>query len=256
MADDVFLCFNCGKRNRVYATGNRSIANCGSCGKPLFPVDSVQPAINSSELRRAPEYATPTSTPKQSMWTARKVVTLTVVALLLWGAFFDAGKPARKLPPIYSGQNNTATSPVSQALTQVASAPLPPAVEQNTGLVWNRTGRRAEAPLTIVTSSGSDYYVKLIDAYTGADAIAIFVKGGQRIDVEVPIGSYKFRYATGVTWRGEQALFGPEGLTSYNEAGDRFDFLDQGESVSGYTVELISQENGNLSTHKIDMSQF
>lgn len=117
--------------------------------------------------------------------------------------------------------------------------------------MWNRTNRLPRAPLKIRTPSRANYYVKLVDANTGADAVGIFVRGGQTVEAIVPLGSYRLRYATGQTWRGEAALFGPD--TIYNEALSRLDFADQG---SGYIVELIRQEGGNLETHRISPSQF
>ena len=84
--------------------------------------------------------------------------------------------------------------------------------------------------------------------------MAIYVRGGQALEIDVPLGSYRFLYAVGSTWRGERALFGPE--TSYNEAGDVFNFNIQGNTINGHTVELVSQKNGNLSTRAIDASSF
>lgn len=86
--------------------------------------------------------------------------------------------------------------------------------------------------------------------------MAVYIVGGRKIDVEVPLGSYILRYASGKTWRGETYLFGPGDLTAYNEAGSIFDFRVENGYLSGYTVELISQVNGNLSTKSLSAGQF
>ena len=147
-----------------------------------------------------------------------------------------------------------ATLTAGRSTTAFSSAPqeLPPPVAQATGIMWNATGRRPQAPLRIETSAGANYYVKLVDAQSGAAAIAFFVEGGRPLEVAVPLGSYRFRYASGETWRGEESLFGPGDLTGFFEAGDRFDFAPG----SGYTVQLILQTGGNLSTRSISQSQF
>ena len=135
-------------------------------------------------------------------------------------------------------------------------AELPPPAFQPVGVMWNRTNREAIAPLKLVTSSGADYYIKLTESATKRDAIAIFVNGGQTIEVEVPLGSYHLKYAAGEVWRGEEALFGPDEMTTYSIADERFDFEMKSDFVSGYTVELVLQRGGNLSTRKISAEEF
>lgn len=108
----------------------------------------------------------------------------------------------------------------------------------------------ANAPLKIVTkSSGNHYFVKVVDWYTNKPISAIFIHGGDSISTVLPIGSYKIRYATGGTWYGNRYLFGPS--TSYSEADARFDFKTEEDHVSGYTVELYLQHDGNLRTKRI-----
>ena len=117
--------------------------------------------------------------------------------------------------------------------------------------MWNKMGRSLLAPFGIETSAGSDYYIKLVDAKTNRDAVAIYVVGGQDLEGFVPVGSYKMRYAYGKIWRGEQHLFGSGSLTRAKEALKRFDFLASINGINGYTVELIPQIGGNLPTRDI-----
>jgi hypothetical protein len=137
------------------------------------------------------------------------------------------------------------------------TAPLPPTVARPApGVMENRTGRPPEAPFGINTSPGADYYLKLVDATTGQDAVRIYVRGGQQLEVSVPLGSYRLRYASGEAWRGPAHLFGPGDLTSYNASDSVFDFEVSDGYMNGYTVELIRQTGGNMDTRRISPSQF
>jgi hypothetical protein len=156
---------------------------------------------------------------------------------------------------LFTGPDPSATRP-SAAQAQGA-APLPTVVSRPPGgVIANRTGRSPEAPFEIVTSAGADYFLKLVDAGTGQDALTIYVRGGERLEVTVPLGSYRMRYAAGETWRGETHLFGPGDLTSYSASESVFTFEVSGGYVNGYTVELIRQVGGNMDTRRISPSQF
>lgn len=122
------------------------------------------------------------------------------------------------------------------------------------GVQKNFTGRSLVAPLKITTASGSDYFVKLVDSRTQQLALTIFVRGGRSLEVSVPLGSYRMKYASGSTWCGVGDLFGKR--TRYAEADATFDFEDKGNEISGYTVRLIAQSNGNLRTKGISASSF
>lgn len=110
------------------------------------------------------------------------------------------------------------------------------------------------APLRVVTSSGSNYFVKLVDVADGRTALTMFVKGGVPLEVDVPLGTYRVRYASGRVWCGEAELFGPE--TRFSEADRSFAFVRSGDQISGYTIELIQQRSGNLRTHAISATSF
>ena len=58
----------------------------------------------------------------------------------------------------------------------------------------------------------------------------------------------------GTTWYGAKYLFGPE--TTVAKADKTFDFRTEDDKVSGYSVELIKQEGGNLETKNIALEDF
>lgn len=107
------------------------------------------------------------------------------------------------------------------------------------------------SPLEIKTSySNEHYFIKMINALNGNTVAKLFIRSGDKIELNIPSGSYEIKYATGEQWYGETDLFGPN--TSYSQAGQTFDF----SSGYGYTIELIMQVNGNLHTKSIDANSF
>lgn len=124
-----------------------------------------------------------------------------------------------------------------------------PIPENGWGMVYFGQ-QEAVAPLTIKTvSNGNHYFVKIVDWYTNRIMATCFVCSGLQATINLPLGSYKIKYATGDTWYGEKHLFGSN--TSYNEAEKRFDIEVKGDYVTTYTVELFLQPNGNLHTKTI-----
>jgi len=84
--------------------------------------------------------------------------------------------------------------------------------------------------------------------------LTVFVYGGQSAKIDVPLGSFELKYATGDTWYGTKDLFGPN--TACSKADKRFDFKRTGNQVSGHSVELYLQVDGNLETAPISLSEF
>ncbi|NUO78748.1 zinc ribbon domain-containing protein [candidate division KSB1 bacterium] len=122
------------------------------------------------------------------------------------------------------------------------------------GMTKNYTSEECNAPLKIVTKSDMHYYVKIVDWYTNRLVQTIFIRAGRTVETQVPLGSYKIKYAVGAIWYGEIHRFGPE--TAYSEADDRLDFKIIDNQISGYTIELFLQRNGNLETRRISANDF
>jgi hypothetical protein len=115
------------------------------------------------------------------------------------------------------------------------------------------------APFTIRTAAGSNYFVKL-ENLAGMPIRSFFVYGNSQTTADVPIGSYRLKYATGRSWCNEHDLFGQGPATSTSQAEKVFTFETNTNgnmnSTTAITVELILQKNGNLATHTIDRSRF
>lgn len=111
------------------------------------------------------------------------------------------------------------------------------------------------APLTIKTASGGNhFFIKIISTQTNQEIGVYFIRSGETLEILVPLGSYEIKYASGQQWYGPTSLFGPD--TIYNKADSIFNFYFDGNQYSGYTVELITQRNGNLRTSRLQPGQW
>lgn len=143
----------------------------------------------------------------------------------------------------------TVTRQPTPALSQPAQ-PLPQTGD-NTASFTNGV-----APLIIKTSSngGYHYFFKVVNTANHREIGSYFIRSGGLIEIEVPVGTYEIRYASGKQWYGTGYLFGPE--TTYSKADRNFTFGFDGYQYNGYTIELIMQQNGNLRTSGIQPSQW
>lgn len=149
---------------------------------------------------------------------------------------------ANSLPPV----KRTAKTTVSEASCN--EVPI------SSGVYQDFSAHEAIAPLRVVTTSKNSYFVKLADYNSHQTVMTFFVYGGIPEEVLVPLGTYSLRYAYGNKWCGESQLFGDN--TQYGEADSKFEFRNNGGSVSGYTVELIERQHGNLRTKSIPANSF
>jgi hypothetical protein len=127
--------------------------------------------------------------------------------------------------------------------------PLP-----KSGIFWTLPSIPRIAPFKITTQSGSRYFIKLVDAYTKDAAILIFVDGAQTIQVDVPLGTFELRYASGWVWYGTKYRFGP--TTHYTKGMEFLTFTQAGNYVSGNEVTLYNVPDGNFETTEIDGTEF
>jgi len=153
--------------------------------------------------------------------------------------------------------SNTKNIPAENIPALVPSQPTfnkPAQSLPRNGAIRNHTSANGVAPLEIKTSPGSHYLVKLEDVSSKQNVMDVFVHGGNTVEIEVPLGSYLIKYASGEIWYGYQYYFGPE--TSYNKADQIFHFRVEGRQESGYTITLYRVSDGNLSITRIDPAEF
>ena len=114
---------------------------------------------------------------------------------------------------------------------------------------------KAIAPFEIKTQLGKrHYFVKLVEYGQKKTILTVFIRDGQSVKIDVPLGTYEVKYAVGQTWYGPENLFGPD--TKYSKADEKFEFKKIGNQVKGYTIELYLQVDGNLETESISHSEF
>jgi len=170
-------------------------------------------------------------------------------------------RPAAALPS--EQKSSVHASPVPKAPRLVPPDPVPKAprlVPRPTpangvfDLYWTDNSE-PRAPFRVVTPQGSEnYFVKLVDAITQRTVMTIFVHGGRAAEVDVPLGSYRMKYAAGRIWYGDKLLFGPD--TIYSQAETIMRFRAQGNQLLGHSVELILRRHGNLKTTRIRPADF
>lgn len=118
--------------------------------------------------------------------------------------------------------------------TVAGESATPPA-----GLLWNKTGLPAVFPLQVKTLPGRDHVVILLDAETGEEALAAYIRGGAFFRVLVPPGDYRLRFMSGKVWQGEVALFGNGPETEVFELRRALRFQTQGLGTkAGHIVDL------------------
>ena len=216
MPEKIVLCLNCGAKNRI-PEGRSGSPKCGRCGERL-------------------------SLSKDKKTQVSRIGLLLFLAVAGVGAILLYQFQAETPSPV------TAPKRVSAADPTFSAPPLPvyPGV-----ISGPRT--RGLAPLTIQTSPGFGYYIKLVRS-SGETEMTIYVKGGEYFKTTVPLGRYEMRYASGKTWYGARHLFGPK--TTYSKADTIFEFTRTFEGYRGYNVRLIRQAGGNLPTRRIKAVQF
>jgi len=122
------------------------------------------------------------------------------------------------------------------------------------GKEQNYTNSIQIAPLSIRTSGNINYFVKLKDIYTNETVMDFFIHGGNSITTKVPLGSYKIVYASGNKWYGKEHLFSKK--TAYSKTDETFNFTQNYNGINGYTITLYTVANGNLTTSRLNPSDF
>ena len=132
--------------------------------------------------------------------------------------------------------------------------------------ILHKNYKKGICPLKIRTrKNGLNYYVKLTPKHSNKKIMTAFIRGGETLNIRVPLGSYKIRYAAGKHWCGEYYLFGEN--TLYNKLKETFTFkketIVKGRRYKpgtirydGYNIELFLQHNGNLKSESIGQNDF
>ena len=243
-SEKIIDCPNCGQRNRISNSSSSQNKRpiCSKCWSSLIPKWKTENVPPPPEPDVSLEEQKEMSNSGKSFLNIKVVFVIIVIGVLGW-IFLQGSSDSNKSR--YSSDKNI-------------YAPQPPSYPEQAypynGSVQKFTSAEPIAPLEIKSGSGSNYLVKLVNAYSQELIMTIFVRSGSTVTVDVPLGNYEFRYASGKKWYGYKYLFGPN--TSYSKTDKTFDFVNTGYQVSGYTVTLYRVSHGNLRTSRIEASQF
>ena len=158
-------------------------------------------------------------------------------------------------------KNNTGTSATKAPSIVVAS----------NGKMFITPDYEGVCPFTIIADSSTDYYIylKYQKAPTSSTEsrllkskailpyesdVAFYLKAGQQVKIQVPIGVYKLYYATGSNFYGTKLLFGDK--THYYASDDLLSFYSDSQYYNGHTITLKTTYNGNFDTDPISESEF
>ncbi|WP_237712343.1 DUF4493 domain-containing protein [Pedosphaera parvula] len=139
----------------------------------------------------------------------------------------------------------------------VFSVPEEPLPNQGVLTLSDRVlfNKSTTAPLEVTTRSSDGHYVmKVQDWDTGEFVAKYFIRRGSTLSIELPLGAYKLKFASGDTWYGAEHLFGP--TTSYSFVDEKMVFYQSGDSARGHRLDLIPQVGGNLKTPRMDAADW
>lgn len=124
------------------------------------------------------------------------------------------------------------------------------------GLMWNKTGLPAVFPLQVKTTSGKNYVLLLSDMESGADVLAAFITGGKFFRVLVPPGTFRVRFASGVSWRDDGTMFGAHDKTRIIEMPEPMTFKVLGLSKKGgHLIDLTKLDPGQMTQMGLSICQ-
>lgn len=128
----------------------------------------------------------------------------------------------------------------------------------NSGVVqryYDQSAGITYAPLQL-KADGSDfhYLLKLEDLNTGMPVLDVFVRKGENVNIQVPIGIYLAKYAYGREWYGFSYLFGT--MTKVVRVIQPLRFALKNNQVTGLTIDFNLKVTGNLHTTEVDKSSF
>ena len=234
----IITCKSCGQKLRIPRAGSYRCPKCKTIGK-------IGGAQRYADILRQIKNVLPAGhigANKDKFAVTIVIVAFIAIVVWAWRENKSSAQPANFNTP----QNSTYTPPVAQ---QLPEQPLP-----KNGSVRISTGRVGDAPFKITTKPGRHNLVKLINLSDSSEVISIFVQEGRTVEVNVPVGVYRMKIASGIKWYGTKNKFGREG--AYSNADEALTFAYDGNKISGHEITLFGVINGNLKTTEIDPEDF
>jgi hypothetical protein len=245
--------------DRAYATAARIGKLEGQLGLPVDEPTCAFRTVANGSWRELAVYAKANQPPpkKNRSWILKLIASIAVP-----GGIYLLSILSKSSSTVATNQSRPVTRPTGSTYAPLPTRPTPTPFNQpwvvfpTNGSYKANTNKALGAPFKVVTQAGdpNNYYCKLINAQTGICEMELYVAGGMSAEFEVPLGTYRLKYAAGMIWYGNQYLFGDS--TVCTEAKAVFDFRIQGNQFVGNYVELYTRPGGNLHTEVIPRSDF
>ena len=182
-------------------------------------------------------------------------------------------EPVGKDPEAEKEQSKQSTGKGGSLISSLPTpTPVPPREPMNVknGQIFIKPAFEQVCPFTVSAGNDMDYYIYL--EYIGRPEsttvkrslksnasspyesdIAFYVKAGQTVEVEVPIGVYRLYYAAGYEFYGTSDLFLSSEMYTSEEL---LDFYADKKYYQGHSITLYAVENGNFDTDPVDPANF
>jgi len=162
----------------------------------------------------------------------------------------------------YNKPKVTYTPPITKPPIQRTKEPekknIGPKLEKlslpKSGVMKFYSKKKRIAPFKITASSFQNHYIKIYQYSTNKLVMTIFLRKGEFMETNLPLGIYGIKYATGEIWYGEKHLFGE--WTTYFEAKGAFECEIVNDRIRGWEIQLYLSPSGNLQTDEIDEENF
>lgn len=166
----------------------------------------------------------------------------------------DKPTPKKKPTPIAlppSGVLTQATSPLDVALGQLRFFLRPPLADENSSLPTRCTALRNSAAI-----GKNHYFVQLLDWETDAVITTALIRANEMVEISIPFGTYKLRYAAGSEWYGEKEMFGSEEMYEVTSQAYSFETAKFEFSMETPGTELgFYCGDGNLGRKRVKANQ-
>ena len=237
----------------VHWKRNHSDFSVDSDGYPLLMTQLINSVKQEQEKSEEP-----TGTAKKEGSRTRKgcFIWFIFLAFIIWMISTNTPKKSYVSPTVQSfSESNIQSNVIPPTIKEdkpVPNSQLKPKKRHKTGCLTSKGNN--VAPFSVVTQYGMDYYIKLEKTDTKKTVMTAYIRGGDTLDIKVPLGNYILKYASGTQWYGQKYYFGDE--TVFSKADEIFFFRRIQSGYEGYTVELVLQKNGNLHTSEISKNNF
>ena len=193
-----------------------------------------------------------------------KILTFIIIAAILFLGYLmstseDEGATQSSSSKKEFVKQNRPLLPDMRAVETKSLSPLPLPINGKT-----RSFAQGERPAPLkVNTKGSDHHlIKLTKPGSTEPVMYLFIRAGQSAEMEVPLGTFEVKWATGKEWYGYKKKFGES--TAYGKADKLFNFEQTiTQTSTGYTTTMKGREitlypvtSGNLSTKTISADEF